>query len=153
MLSNPGMLIAGVTAVIAIAALIPAGLGPQEAATTRVDQTFVRPFAFTVPPGTGIELYPGPLTSRDQRLSDRLHVFSASRASGEGITVWIVDGVQSDVCAESAVVPRQPGRVPGVRPVELGATLMPWFVTDHAFAARLRFALALVMSSGATIPS
>jgi hypothetical protein len=50
------------------------------------------------------------LSTGDQLLSDRLHVFSAYRGSGEGITVWIVDGVQSDVCAESRVVPRPPGR-------------------------------------------
>jgi signal transduction histidine kinase len=110
MLSNPGVLIAGVATVIAVAALVAARLGAQDAPTTRVDQTFARPFAFTVPLGTGIELYPGPLSTGDQLLSDRLHVFSAYRGSGEGITVWIVDGVQSDVCAESRVVPRPPGR-------------------------------------------
>jgi len=111
MLAHPAVLIVGVAGLVAIAAFAVARLGaPGAAPIAGVDETFVRPFAYGVPPDSGIELFPGPLSQGGQQPSDRLHVLWA-RGSGEGISIWVVDDVLSDVCdLEAPTTTRQPGR-------------------------------------------
>ena len=103
-LGDPLVLLALVTAGIALVALLAAvpTLSPQLPVDGRAAK-FIRPFAYQVPAGSGIQLY---------EKSDRINVLSPPPGNQEGITFWAVDNVLADRCAfepNSPVVPRQPG--------------------------------------------
>jgi signal transduction histidine kinase len=149
-LSSPVVLMSGVAASIAIVALVAAlaGMQPRAADNGRAD-TFVRPFVYQVPGGSGIAL---------DAKSDHLQVLRSSDGWG-GISIWAVEDVLQDHCSygpESTVVPRQPGvegllsyirSVDGVHVEDIGRT-----VVDGKPASRVDLWMESVTLSGCRDP-
>jgi signal transduction histidine kinase len=103
-LSSPLVLTVVVAVSIAGAALAAAvpSMQPSPPDSGRAE-SFVRPFDYQVPAGSGIRLYPK---------SDHLHVLSAPPGDVRGISIWAVEDVLKDRCSQgptAEVVPRQPG--------------------------------------------
>jgi signal transduction histidine kinase len=107
-LSSPVVLIvvaAGLILVVSLAAAVP-GLEPRPPIGGRADG-FVRPFAYQVPPGGNVVLYPK---------SDHLHVLSPPPGDMQGISIWAVNEVLVDQCPGKENEPPGPvrARQPGV---------------------------------------
>jgi signal transduction histidine kinase len=106
-LSSPVILIvvaAGSILVVSLAAAVP-GLSEPALIGGRADG-FVRPFAYQVPAGSNVLLYPK---------SDHLNVLSPPPGDMQGISIWAVNEVLADQCPwkvdepPGAVHARQPG--------------------------------------------
>jgi signal transduction histidine kinase len=106
-LSSPVVLFVAIAASFAVVAAFAAlpGLRPSPPESGRAD-SFLRPFDYQVPSGSGIALYPK---------SDHLHVLSQPPGNKQGISIWAVDEVLVDHCPRwpneppGSVGPRQPG--------------------------------------------
>jgi len=109
--SSPAVLILAVAALIAAVALAAAipSLQPSPPESGR-DESFIRPFDYQLPAGSGIRLYPGSLDTSATDPSDHLHVLSAPAAT-DGISIWAVEEMTADPCsAQGPLARRAPGR-------------------------------------------
>ena len=106
------LLAAGVLGIVVIGAMT-LGPRPVETAVHQRDEAFARPFDYTVPPGTNIELDPK---------SDSLHVFWTRNGDmAEGMSIWLVTDVLADQCLPvGGVTPLQPGPTASTGPPPRG---------------------------------
>lgn len=107
--ANPVVMMVVVMALIGLVAVGAALLngGPKPPMVGR-STTFAKPFYYSVPGDSGLQLFPGP---QDGRTSDHLNVLTRSGVASEGISIWIVDDGLESWCSRTAPpAPRLPGR-------------------------------------------
>jgi hypothetical protein len=101
-------IVAGFSAVAALAAAVPS-MQPRPPDNGRAE-SFMRPFDYQLPAGSGIRLYPGSLDTAQTDPSDHLHVIAAPGAP-DGISIWIVEEMIADPCIpQGPLAARRPGR-------------------------------------------
>ena len=106
--------LAAVVLAIVVVGAVTLGPRPVERPSTSATKTFARPFDYTVPPGTTIEMDP---------TSDSLHVLGTRGGDvAEGMSFWLVTDVLGDPCLPGGgITPLQPGPA-AFSPISAGST-------------------------------